>query len=202
MGKRTCLLAWVGAGLVSCGGGESSGGGGAVTGTIAGTWDVTTIGDDPAKAGSQLVIQNDTVTGTIIDKDEGDDPGDHCVHSKNRVNIEFKFQGNAMSGSLTIISEWTNGGSGGGSYCPTSDNPRPYTITGTRTNAGANADGDWEITFSDKDPFIVSIAGNSAKVWDKKDKLKGKDPHLNAVVIGNSATTSGDDDLGFAASRR
>jgi hypothetical protein len=199
---RASIITLTGVVLISCGGGSASGeSGGTVTSSLDGTWDVSALGDDPAGAGSQLVIANDSITGTLIDEDEGKDSGDGCVHTKNRATLDLKFQGNAMSGTITTFDSWTKSKSDA-LYCPTSDTQKPYTVTGTRSNAGAGADGDWEIAYTNKDPFIVSIAGNAAKAWDKKDKARGRDPKLTAVVVGNSATTSGDDDLSFAAKRR
>jgi hypothetical protein len=182
--------------LAACDGGSSTvvgGGTGTVTAALDGTWNVSQAGESAPGKGSNLVIGNDSVTGAIIDPDEGMNV-DSCTITKYRTEINLKFAGNALSGTFTSIRQSTNN-------C-VDNSSQPINVTGSRTNAGSGMDGDWEVTVGDTRAFIVSITGQSAKVWDKEDKAAGHDPTMTAAVASGNGTTAGKREFGFAAQRQ
>jgi hypothetical protein len=190
---------------MSCAGGGSgnggtgtSGNGGTTAAGLDGAWDITEAGG--AKIGpSEMTVSGGVITGVIPSQNEGKTFG-ACKTLKDRGEFRLTFEGNALSGTLNDIREIE------GSKTECSSNRNKTTpVSGSRASAsaGAGLSGEWEVQVGDDPPFIVVIDGVTAKAWDKKAKLGGKDPKVSVSVAGGSATVaSQDDDFSFAARKR
>lgn len=119
---------------VSCGGSSSapSSSGGTTTGSLDGTWDITAAGY--ASIGpSEMTIGAGSANGFVAAEGEGKaDPGaPGCIRTKARTEFSVNAQGNALSGTLTDIRQWS------GSSCP----PRKDSCDHDLWNAHARSTG-------------------------------------------------------------
>jgi hypothetical protein len=196
--------------LLSCGGtsstpGTGGGGGGTSSGSssasLNGDWDITSVGGE-APGPSQMTVTGDSVTGAIVDTDEGaavsGKPG--CTWSKYRTEFTVSAQSNALSGTVTSIREMT------GASCDKPDQTQA-SITGTRTKTAIATDtdlnGEWEVIAGDSQPFIVTIDGLSARGVDKAAQARGKSPNVTVSIAGGVITLASDKRyLQFAARHR
>lgn len=178
--------------------------GGGITGTLDGTWDITTAGSSPVGP-SEMTVAGGSVTGFVANKVEGmDDPAyPGCTHSKYRSNIDVDVAGNTTSGTITTVEEWT------GASCPAArSNAVIIAATRTRSDAASETDlnGDWNVTISNghskAQDDVVVIAGLAAQAWSKEAKAAGKPAEANISVANGQMTVTSSDRFGFAARRR
>jgi hypothetical protein len=195
-------------GLLGCGSTKSTGangtGGGSAsdpTGSLDGTWDITTIGQTDLGP-SQMTISAGTVTGAIVGAHEGQpDPSlPGCTFTKDRIEFTFNIQGNALNATFSTKEDYT------GASCP-SANDSTSTLACTRTRVAAASDtdmnGDWACTAQDQPTFTVTVDGNAAQEWDKMDKAAGRPAALTvAIANGVASVSSSNSDFSFAAKKR
>lgn len=165
---------------------------------LDGTWDILAAGD-VSLAASEMTINAGKVKGTVVLEREGS-TRNGCKLTKDRAEIDLNVAGNALSGSITTVTEYD------GDDCPS--NEREITeVNGSRASAtaGSGLTGSWELHIGDEDnAVVVDIDGAVAKAWErKKDKADGDEPEATGTIAGDSLTvTSDDDDFSFSARRR
>jgi hypothetical protein len=199
---RTLVVGAVAAAALSCSSSSTTAAsGGGVTGTLDGTWDITTAGSAPIGP-SEMTVSQGSVHGFIATTKEGTADVAHagCTHSKDRSEFDFEMQGNAASGTIKNLHEWT------GTGCPT-NTTQTSSVAGTRTRTEAASDtdlnGDWDLQVTDGGSTVVVISGLSGQAWAKADKVAGKPASVTVSIANGQATVAAAQaKFSFAARRR
>lgn len=142
-----------------------------------GTWDIVASGG-VAISPSEMTVLDRHATGEVIRRSEGATDPDRfwCTRSVDRTGFEIDLRGKSVSGTFTILREWSGGG------CPPPER-RTVTLTGNRLESGTNdTDGVWAVTFRGDETSNGTLRISSS--------------------TGLMAATSSRFDLAFAARKR
>lgn len=169
------------------------------TSAIDGTWDISAAGPD-AIGPSEMTIQGNHVTGTIVNGDEGTVYSETCSLAKSRMTFDVTVTGDRLTAKFTQQRTYTGS-------CADDTFRRDGKLEATRTHDAKNAngatvvEGQWQILAEDTPKAAVSVTGLVAKAWD--NAKKSGVPVLTSNVDGSRATTTTDfDTLAFAARKR
>jgi hypothetical protein len=150
------------------------------TAGLDGTWDVTSAGGDTVGP-SELVVSNGTVRGFVVLPQEGRPASvSGCTIAKDRLNVEVNIQGDALSGTFTLLKEYD------GTGCP-ANKSTVTSLSGTRTSNGgptAGLSGTWDVQFDREPVFVAEVDGLSGKATDKVAKGAGAEPAAQFSVAG------------------
>src|SRR4051812_47836542 len=101
---RIALALALGLASLSCGSGGggtgSSSSGSGSTAALDGVWEITAAGHS-AIGPSEMTISSGTVTGVIVEQDEGKGFRPGCTHVRARSEFSLRFEGNTLSGTIT-----------------------------------------------------------------------------------------------------
>lgn len=186
--------------LLACSGGN--------TGSLNGTWDVTSVGGNDV-APSALEVSGGKVTGDIVSKREGQAVSatavKGCTYGKNRMSVDISIEGDTMTATFTEVRTYVGGDACKSDGYTYSDRNVTYTVTGKRTRKDAatstDLNGVWELTAAEaKKPVTAIVKDLGAEV--PMEDGKGSKGTISIANGKLSVVFPGGSDASFNAQQR